>query len=298
MPINSTTNSEGKYNVAVKYFEEVQRLMANYGVTRNVFKPIYVNLPSGFLADIIAIPTVYSPSQGDAPTASMPTWGQSSYSLKALAALVEANTDWLEDAFGTPEDTLISTMSEALARAEDVDCLLGDGTSTYHGITGLLNMANTQEIDMAMGDLTYDDVLEGEALIAEAKGMNTAIIASPRGLKSLKLMKDGSGRYIFTDFGTRTNDVSKPVNMVGLLNASTQVYLSHALVEYEAANSKGVMFMVDGNKAAKFILRYNEIKFKKEEVQKQWRFAYSMYERLDFTPIFPQLVVKFTNMSL
>lgn len=299
MPINTNTNGEGKYAIPVKYMAEVQRLIAEYGVARKVFKTVNTDMQSGYMAQITALPTIYYPDEGDAATASLPTFGQKTFAVKRFAALVEMNIDWLEDTFATEKETVIDTMLEALAKDEDRCVFLGDGTATYNSITGLTNIVLTAYpkniIDMGHSDFSYEKLLEGQAVISEQKGMASALVVSPRGLKSLALVTDGAGRYMFKPYDSMT-----AVNgaAVGLVNGTVPVYVSQALVDYETANSNGIAFMVDGAKMANIVLRYNEVKFKKEEVQKQWRFAYSIMTRMDFVSLFPQLLVRFENLAI
>lgn len=297
MAINTITGEEGGYQLAPEYIAEVHKLVARYSVVRSVFKNHKTDTKSGYLADLVNTVTIYSPDEGASPTASAPTWGQTPYLLKRMAGLVEANEDWEEDAFANPQAEITESIFEAMGKAEDTHLMLGDGTSNSLGFTGLINFS-TQTLNKEMGQLTYDDVTLCEAMISEKNGDLTAVIASPRGVRQLKLITDPSGRYLFDNISISQSDSDRPMTLKGYLNGNVPVYMSKALVSYETAENKGVMFFVDGNNGAVFVHRYNEVKFKKEALQKMWRYAYSAYTRLDFVPLFPETIVKIYNLAL
>lgn len=299
MAINETTNGQGAYVVAPEYFKEVHRLIGNFSVVRQVFKPVPTMSKAGFLHEITAIPTIYFPDEGVAATPSQSTFDQKTFAMKRFAAQTEVTMDWMEDTFSDERSSIIEPMLEALAKSEDVCVLLGDGTATYNSITGLANISLTgftdNIVDMGGNDFTYDKITLGSALISENKGMATALIVSPRGLRNLKLMKDDNGRYLFSKDITDSDTIKS--GKVGLIDG-IPVYESLALKDYEDANASGIAFMVDGNKMGKFIVRQNDVKFKKEEVQQSWKYAYNIYERVDFCSLFPQLLVRYTNLNI
>lgn len=299
MAINETTTTQGAYVVAPEYLKEVHRLIGTYSVVRNVFKPVFTNSKAGYLAEITTLPTVYFPDEGNAATASQSVFDQKTFAMKRFAAQTEVSIDWTEDTFSNERESIIEPMLEALAKSEDVCILLGDGSPTYNSITGLANVSLSgyadNIIDMGGNDFTYDKITLGSALISEQKGMASGLIVSPRGLRNLKLMKDDNGRYLFSSDVTNSNTIIS--GKVGTIDG-IPVYESLALKDYEDANASGIAFMVDGNKFGKLIVRYNDVKFKKEEVQQSWKYAYNIYERLDFTVLFPQLLVRYTNLNI
>jgi HK97 family phage major capsid protein len=103
--------------------------------------------------------TAYFVSEGVAPTESSATWDNVNLTAKKLAALIRLSTELSEDAIINVADWIVNEISYAFASKED-DCgFLGDGTSTYGGITGLANkFTGLAGLFTATGHATFDAV--------------------------------------------------------------------------------------------------------------------------------------------
>src|SRR3989442_141596 len=73
-------------------------------------------------------------------TASDKTWGNVNLSAKTLAALSIISQALEEDSMIDVVDDLANEQAYAFASAEDGCWLVGDGTSTYGGMTGLITL--------------------------------------------------------------------------------------------------------------------------------------------------------------
>lgn len=101
--------------------------------------------------------TAYFVAEGVAPTQSTATWDNVNLTAKKLAALVLMSTEISDDAIINIADWIVSEIAYAFSSKED-DCgFLGDGTSTYGGITGLANkFAGLAGLFTATGHATFD----------------------------------------------------------------------------------------------------------------------------------------------
>lgn len=83
--------------------------------------------------------SVYYPGEGGATTASDQTWGQVHLTAKARGILSKISQELRDDALISVVDDLASQMGTDFAIKEDAEYFKGDGTSTYGGVTGVLN---------------------------------------------------------------------------------------------------------------------------------------------------------------
>lgn len=82
--------------------------------------------------------TAYWVGEGEAGTKSRGSWDQIKLIAKKLMALTKISNELSEDAIINIADTLVREIAYAFAYAEDEAGFKGDGTSTYGGITGVV----------------------------------------------------------------------------------------------------------------------------------------------------------------
>ena len=70
-------------------------------------------------------------------TESEQEWGNVELTAKKWGVLTRISTELTEDTLISLADDLANDIALAFSTAEDVACIDGDGTSTYHGITGI-----------------------------------------------------------------------------------------------------------------------------------------------------------------
>lgn len=99
--------------------------------------------------------TVYCPGEGAAITASDVAIGQVALTAKKWCTLTALSSELEEDAAIAVAELVADEIALAFASKED-DCgFKGDGTSTYFGVTGVLNHADTANQACDSGDDTF-----------------------------------------------------------------------------------------------------------------------------------------------
>ena len=120
-------------------------------------------------------------------TASDKNWGNVNFVAKTLAALTLISENLEEDSIIDVIDDLAQEMAYAFATKEDQCWLIGDGTSTYGGMQGLLTLLNAtayaSRITAATGHDTfaeYDnvDLSATMAGVADFPGINPSWLCS------------------------------------------------------------------------------------------------------------------------
>lgn len=153
-------NTTGGYLVPDVLSDIVIVLREQYGVFRREAKIV----PMG--SDTLTMPrrdaglTAYFTSENTATTQSNKVWSAVELVAKKLSALVLYPTELAEDAIINMADDLAGEIAYAFALKEDQCGFIGDGTSTYGGITGvtnkMLNISNNKSLVVATtGHTTY-----------------------------------------------------------------------------------------------------------------------------------------------
>ena len=133
-----SVNSAGGYLVPEEFSDALINLREEYGVARK-----YSHIePMG--SDVKRIPrrasglTAYWTGEASAITDSYATFDQVNLVAKKLACITTASNELQEDSLVNVGDFIAGEIAYQFARKEDLALFLGDGTSTYGGITGLV----------------------------------------------------------------------------------------------------------------------------------------------------------------
>jgi HK97 family phage major capsid protein len=146
--------------------------------------------------------TVYFPGEGGTITDSDVSLGNIQLVAKKMATLTKVSTELSEDAVISVADMLTLEIGQAFALKEDQMGFLGDGSSTYGGVTGLANaLAAGSTIDAASGNVSFAtfDLLDFEKCVGQlplyADNSNTCWYISKKGyaLSMLRLMDAAGG---------------------------------------------------------------------------------------------------------
>jgi HK97 family phage major capsid protein len=130
-------------------------------------------------------------------------------------------TSWTRE---LQEDMAISLLpavqeqfAESIAEKEDKAGLLGDGTATYGGFTGLLNLSGANAVTAGTGNTTATDAVTEDNLramrddLSEARKMNAVWIMSDTIKSLVAKLEDGAGNRIFHE----TIDGQEPDRLLG-----------------------------------------------------------------------------------
>ena len=148
---------------------------------------------------------------------------------KKLGAIGRFSSEVAEDAFIDIASDLASEMAYAFAQSEDNALVLGDGSSTYGGITGLINaIGDGSTIDALTGNTAFStldlvDFLNMQGKLPIYPGQQPAWFISPEGFYA------SMARLQYAQGGATKQDVSmgadefflgRPVYFVNVMNAT------------------------------------------------------------------------------
>lgn len=229
------SNLAGGYLVLPEFEQTVIDLRVEYGVFRN-----FATLRS-MASDVMTIPrrnsglTAYAVGENVEITASDKGWSQVEVTAKKWGVLSKYSSELAEDAFINLADDLAGEMAYALATKEDNCGFIGDGTSTYHGITGLMNAAAAGSIvtaatgNTAFSTLDYDDLQDCAQALPNFPGIRPAWHVSKAGfyesMDRLAIAGGGSTRTDFED-GPRRQFMGFPVVFNEVTNSTTTAQTS------------------------------------------------------------------------
>lgn len=160
-------NTAGGYLVPPEFANELIDLRESYGLFRRFAKIVPMMSDTKTIMRRRSGLTVYNPGEGTAITDSTKGWDAITLAAKKFAVLALYSSELDEDAMINIGDDLAGEAAYAFALKEDQCGFVGDGTSTYFGITGIcdkiLNLtatrANIAGLVVAAGNLYSEIVL-------------------------------------------------------------------------------------------------------------------------------------------
>lgn len=134
---NETTDADGGYLVPQILARELIFLRDKFGVVRQNARVMGTSSDNLNVPKNTASTTAYWPAENTNITASQITFANVQILIKKLAILTQVSSELNEDSIVDVGAALAEDMAYVMAYNEDLACLLGDGTSTYGGITGV-----------------------------------------------------------------------------------------------------------------------------------------------------------------
>jgi HK97 family phage major capsid protein len=130
-----------------------------------------------------------------------PTFAVQELALKKQAALRTFSNELIADSNPAIDSYIMQTLARDIALFQDLQYLEGSGSGA--NVNGLVNYSGltTSSWAAATNGSTpgADDLVKLPYDIFKANGRPTAFIMHPRTLQNIALLKDGAGRYLFTD---------------------------------------------------------------------------------------------------
>ncbi|MCK4624572.1 MAG: phage major capsid protein [Phycisphaerae bacterium] len=194
----------GGYLVADELMTTIIRHVEQFGVARKRLtkapmssdRQSWPKRASGF--------TVYYPDEGVSPTASDLALGKVTLTAKKWAVLTFMSKELEEDSVVALGELVALEMALALSQAEDTNCFMGDGTSSYAGIVGVFGSPNVGVVTMGSGDTTFDKLDYGDLIDLKRavpswvrKQLDCAYFMSPDIAGLCEKMVDQDGRPQF-----------------------------------------------------------------------------------------------------
>ncbi len=134
---NEATDADGGFLVPQILAREVIFLRDKFGVVRQNARVMGTSSDNLNVPKNTASTTAYWPAENTNITASQITFANVQVLIKKLAILTQVSSELNEDSIVDVGAALAEDMAYVMAYNEDLACLLGDGTSTYGGITGV-----------------------------------------------------------------------------------------------------------------------------------------------------------------
>lgn len=211
-------NPKGGYLVPDPLEASIIELRESVGVARQNCMVVPMSDGSNTWPKLSSEITAYYVGENSAITASDMTLEQVKLLAKKLASLTAISSELNEDSVVEVAAMLSRSIAWQFARAEDSALFLGDGTSTYGGITGLASVlaagsiADAASGNTAFGTLDLADFELAEALLAEYV-MNPKWYISKKGFGlSMARLANAAG-------GNTKDDVAAGPNMRSFLGS-------------------------------------------------------------------------------
>ena len=161
--------SEGASLVPTELATRIIQMMGQYGKFRQNATLVTLGTSSQQVPRMTSDLTIYAPGEGTEITASDAGVGQINLVPRKLAALCAISNELDEDAVVGIGEIVGTSVARSMAKKEDEIGFLGDGTSTYFGMSGIVGklravnatIANIKGLFVGTGDtypeLTLDD---------------------------------------------------------------------------------------------------------------------------------------------
>jgi hypothetical protein len=231
--LNEGSNSAGGALVPEEFANRVIRLVETYGT----FPPAAENVTMS--RDTLVIPkrltgtSAYFIGEGSSISESEPTYGNVQLTARKLAVACRMSSEVVEDALISLADACAQEFGQSLAYKIDLCGWLGDGTSDYGGIRGIVskidNGSHTASVVSAASGNTAFETLDLEDFLAVMGKLpiyaraGAAWYVSPAGYAaSIARLKYAAGGNSVNELGSGAGEtfLGYPVRMVHVMNST------------------------------------------------------------------------------
>lgn len=252
LAMSGDSNPKGGVLVPDQYEASLIKLREEYGVARRI---CYVTAMG---SDMLLKPrrtsglTAYAVGENDEVTASDAAYDTIQLTARKWGCLSKHSSELDEDAVISIADELIDEAAYAFASAEDGCLVLGDGTSTYHGINGLNNaIAAGSRVTAATGNTAFStlDLTDFEGMVGklpEYPGIDPVWLISKVGYwASMARLIDAAGGNTSAELQRGPNGrefLGYPVRVSQKMNSTTTSQTSTNGLAYLGDFRMGVTF--------------------------------------------------------
>jgi HK97 family phage major capsid protein len=234
---DATGSPYGGYVVDRELSVEIRHLLAEYGAARREMFTAQLSKNSYLANTLVTDVSVFWVDEGGAIKSTQAVLGQSTLTLKKLAAIVTMTRELLEDEELDLFAFVGERVAQGLAKAEDLAFFDGDGTGTYGSYTGILRNASANVVTMGSGLTTFAQITADHLLDMQDA---TPTEALPNGkyymhrtiLSYIRKLKDSTGNYIYQNPGQGQPATiwNKPVVLVEAFPAASATAVSKNFV--------------------------------------------------------------------
>lgn len=231
--LNEGSNSAGGALVPEEFANRVIRLVETYGTFPGSAENVSMSRDTMVIPKRLSGTTAYFVGEGSSVTESEPTYGNVSLVAKKLAVGCRMSTEVVEDALVSLADAVAAEFATSLAYRIDLCGWLGDGTSQYGGINGIVNKINdgthtASVVSAASGNTGFETLDVEDFLAAMGKlplfaRQGAAWYVSPAGYAaSIARLKYAAGGNTVDNLGRDAGEsfLGYPVRMVHVLNST------------------------------------------------------------------------------
>ena len=212
------------------FLAEIFVLTEQYGVARDIFRVLPFSGPGNTmdLKNIIGRVIAYWVDQGELIPPSDMEFANDTLSLNKLAGITSWTTEAQEDTAFNLIPIIQQDFAEALALKEDQAGLLGDGSATYGGFTGVMNLAGATVVNTAAAT--------GVVTEAKLRALKQSVTMSRRGnarwlmhesvMEEIRQLENGAGYRLFSENLTQSGAMmllGYPVTFSEVLPASSGI---------------------------------------------------------------------------
>lgn len=231
--LNEGSNSAGGALVPEEFANRVIRLVETYGTFPGSAENVSMSRDTMVIPKRLTGTTAYFVGEGSSVTESEPTYGNVSLVAKKLAVGCRMSTEVVEDALVSLADAVAAEFATSLAYRIDLCGWLGDGTSQYGGINGIVNKINdgthtASVVSAASGNTGFETLDVEDFLAAMGKlplfaRQGAAWYISPAGYAaSIARLKYAAGGNTVDNLGRDAGEsfLGYPVRMVHVMNST------------------------------------------------------------------------------
>lgn len=231
--LNEGSNSAGGALVPEEFANRVIRLVETYGTFPGSAENVSMSRDTMVIPKRLTGTTAYFVGEGSSVNESEPTYGNVSLVAKKLAVGCRMSTEVVEDALVSLADAVAAEFATSLAYRIDLCGWLGDGTSQYGGINGIVNKINdgthtASVVSAASGNTGFETLDVEDFLAAMGKlplfaRQGAAWYISPAGYAaSIARLKYAAGGNTVDNLGRDAGEsfLGYPVRMVHVMNST------------------------------------------------------------------------------
>ena len=208
----STTDSpKAGFLLPKPFLAELFVIVEEYGLARQLFRPIPMTTKAIDLKNVASKVVAYWTGEGENITASDMGFGEGELSVGKLAGLTSWTTELEEDMAISLLPVVREMFAEKISRKEDEAGFLGDGSASYGGFTGVLNLPGAQSVTFASGDTTAEALSEthlrsAKTALSRGRRQNARWVMHDTVYEEIKQLETSSGDRIFQEMIVGTGD--------------------------------------------------------------------------------------------
>lgn len=185
------------------FLAELFVILEDFGIVRRLFRTVPMASKDIDLKNVLGKVVSYWTDEGANIEQSDLQLGEEELVNKGLKGITSWTRDLEEDMAISLLPAVQEQFAESIAEKEDKAGLLGDGSSTYGGFTGLLNLSGANTVTAATGNTTAADAVTEDNLramrddLSQARKRNARWIMSDTIQSLVGKIEDGGGNRIF-----------------------------------------------------------------------------------------------------